>query len=100
MNGLCKCPACKGTGKMGVAVEVHGDGPVKKSGIRITCVYCEGHGTITHLKLSMLHFEQNMWCKCPDREKVDPVYYDDGQHPLVSKHHWRCFACGGVVQIG
>lgn len=40
------------------------------------------------------------WCTCGKSESAGVTFYDDGQHPSVKKHHYRCNACNGIVQIG
>jgi len=74
-----------------------GDGvePVKS---QITCVVCDGTSQVSKRTLERIEFEKNMWCKC-DHE-TGTKYYDDGQHPEIHKHHWRCTSCKQVKQIG
>ena len=65
----------------------------------LDCVVCDGTGEIDEETAEMAEFEKNMWCECGNpSEGVD--FYDDGEHPEISKHHYRCQDCGGVVQIG
>lgn len=41
---------------------------------------------------------EDLWCQCDGIK--DPKYWDDGEHPDLYKHHWRCGDCEKIVQIG
>ena len=42
---------------------------------------------------------ESPWCHCGNpSDKAD--FFDNGQHPKMATHHWRCHDCGGVLQIG
>ena len=94
-----KCTECE-DGKM--TIEMFEGFPRKgEEGTKteIDCVICDGTGEIDEETAEMVEFEKNMWCECGNpSEDVD--FYDDGEHPEISKHHYRCRDCGAVVQIG
>lgn len=84
------CKRCV-DGKIKITVEESG----KKKLVDITCIYCDGTGTQIH------HYaeeEEGFWCKCGNNDNV--TYYDNGKHPKLHKHHYRCNNCDAVVQIG
>lgn len=91
-----KCPKCK-KGKMSITVEMYGV-PNSVEISEIDCVYCNGTGEISEEKNIQLIKEEEMWCKCD--ESTGPKFYDNGEHPDLYKHHYRCTTCGGIVQIG
>ena len=65
------------------------------------CVVCDGTGEIDQETADMVEFERNMWCECEKQKKKHyTVFYEDGEHPEIYKHHYRCPFCDGVVQIG
>lgn len=88
------CPKCKGTGKLKCHVSENG----KQFDVELNCVYCNASGTVSAEELAQIRFEENMWCRCGKSEA--PIFFDDGQHPEVAKHHYRCEHCSHVVQIG
>lgn len=108
------CPKCGGRGK--IKVEVHEGGsthaePTPDGGLRVsllgggtvravelTCVYCEGAGTVSGAALAQIKREDAMWCRC--EHSSGSTHHADGQGPEINKHHWRCDDCGGVTQIG
>lgn len=92
-----KCPKCKGSKQIEISVSVFGsnDAPTKT---KIDCVHCNGTGEVTDIQLEAIEYENNMWCKCEDDH--GSKYYDDGEHPEIHKHHYRCKKCKQVTQIG
>ena len=75
-----------------------GDPNAKMESTTISCVHCEGTGTLTPEQKDVLDYEENMWCKCKEHHGVN--YYEDGEHPDIHKHHYRCRSCKKVTQIG
>ena len=96
-RGVKKCGPCDGTGDMKLNVSEHGSTVVKVSSI--TCVYCDGAGEVSLAQHKQMQAEERMWCKC-DEPSEDADFYDDGEHPELHKHHYRCKNCKGVLQIG
>lgn len=92
-----KCPQCE-NGKMNLTVEVWGQ-PEKTEHTQITCIHCKGTGEVSEEENEAIEFEKNMWCECGNKNDVAD-YYEDGEHPELHKHHYRCRNCQGVVQIG
>ena len=43
---------------------------------------------------------QSDWCSCPLNNLGTSRCYDDGEHPNLHKHHYRCNDCNGITQIG
>ena len=93
-NKHMKCTQCK-DGKMTINVTEYGKEP---KAVEIDCIHCNGSGEIDQATAEAIEYEKNMWCKCD--EHTGPRYYSDGEHPEISKHHYRCTTCDGVVQIG
>ena len=93
-----ECPVCKGSGKMTITLSEWGsDKPDEIS--EISCVHCGGSGNMSDEDLELHNEEVAMWCECGnENDRVD--YYEDGEHPDLHKHHYRCRKCKGVVQIG
>ena len=94
-----KCPTCHGAKKQTLTVTVWrpgGDGPATKQ--EIPCVACDGTGVVSDARLEQVREHAKMWCRCD--EPTEPSFYDDGQHPHLHKHHWRCAVCDGVTQVG
>jgi len=89
------CPRCKGSGKMDLNVS---EGGTMKA-VKITCVTCDGAGEIDQFKYKLYRQEIEMWCRCGN-PSGDVDFYDDGEHPDVQTHHYRCKDCGRVVQVG
>ena len=88
------CPKCKGSGKLDVEVVEAGTSRM----IKLECVYCDGVGRLSDKALEALKAEDAMWCRCG--RSTAPTFYDDGQHPEIHTHHYRCEFCDHVVQIG
>ena len=43
------------------------------------------------------------WCKCGDLSEGVGAFCDDGQRinkHCVDKHHWHCFTCKKLIQVG
>lgn len=92
-----KCTVCQGTGKQTVSYSEYGSGKPPEISEQ-TCYWCKGTGTMTPTMKAVYEAYVNMWCSC--KEKHGVIFYDDGEHPNLSKHHYRCKKCKRVVQIG
>jgi hypothetical protein len=91
-----KCTVCD-NGKITITIKETGKSDQKW----ITdCMECEGTGEITKEQAADIEREKNMWCKCGKSDDAGVTYYNDGEHSELYKHHYRCNACGKVVQIG
>lgn len=93
-----KCPQCK-NGKMSISVSVYGKPKESDTVSEIDCVHCHGTGEVSEEENEAIEFEKNLWCECGNKNDVVD-YYEDGEHPELHKHHYRCRNCKGVVQIG
>jgi len=91
---MVDCPKCKGSGRLPVTVTEAG---VTRK-LDLGCVYCHEVGKLTPEALEALKAEDAMWCQC-GKSKA-PIFFDDGEHPEIHKHHYRCEFCDHVVQIG
>ena len=89
------CPRCKGKGKMDLAVHEGGVAEV----VEITCITCDGDGEIGKFQHKLYQQEVEMWCNCGNPSN-DGVFVDDGEDPVIGKHHWNCKDCGKVLQVG
>jgi RecJ-like exonuclease len=101
---LTDCPRCKGSGKITLHVTTIAVGakPAEETS-RIPCRDCHGSGKVTPEEAerirSFIEAYKEIWCRCGNPSgQVD--FYDDGEHPEISKHHYRCRDCGKVTQIG
>ena len=93
-----KCPTCEGSGKQSLTVKMWGS-KEPENVMPITCVVCKGTGTLGATEIRQLEAEKKMWCTCGNKSgEVD--FFDDGAHPQIHKHHYRCRECGKVTQIG
>ena len=93
-----QCTICEGSGKQTVTISTFGE-PENDTSFESNCIGCDGEGEVTEEQAALIEFEKNMWCKCGNpSEDVD--FYDDGEHPEITKHHYRCKDCKKVVQIG
>jgi hypothetical protein len=46
-------------------------------------------------------YNNDRWCLCLEDPPIEKwLYFEDAQHSVVHKHHWRCTICGGILQIG
>jgi hypothetical protein len=46
-----------------------------------------------------IYYDNSKWCEC--EEDIQPcTFHDDGTHPEVDKHHYRCKTCKKLTQIG
>ena len=88
------CPGCE-NGKINVTV--HNCGSITQ--IKWDCTWCHGTGQLDNERMQAYNDFKNVWCKC-EGDDLDIQYYEDGEHPQLSKHHYRHRACGKVVQIG
>ena len=96
MKTLHTCPSCT-KGKITITMEEWGK-PETKTETIMNCLDCDGSGEVSQEDLDDIEYEKNMWCKCDG--DTPTKFYDDGVHPEISKHHWRCKPCGKVKQIG
>lgn len=100
MSELEKCPACDGTGKMSIKfMEFSSKGVKTNPPVAIDCIWCKGIGTVDKKQLAEMESYAKMWCKC-DNPSEEADLSEDGEHPDLIKHHWRCSNCGKVKQIG
>jgi len=81
---------CNGTGIINITF----------NGIKeeLDCFSCETTGEVSVEIREAQEFERNMWCKCG--YTGNEVRWEDGEHPELHKHHYRCKRCNGVTQIG
>lgn len=91
------CPTCKGKKEQTIKVVTVG---VKDSddSFKMKCSDCNGTGVVNKEQSELIDFRNNMWCECEDDHGV--VFYDDGVHPEIEKHHYRCKKCNKVTQLG
>jgi hypothetical protein len=99
------CPSCQGSGKK--SIELIEIGTETKSSVSsISCIDCDGDGTVTEEKFQQIqegneYYEKAM-CTCDNPH--DDTYYvpdNDGSNgEWFLKHHWVHKKCGKVVQIG
>lgn len=93
------CPQCSGACRISVEVtEIASGGHRKKSSVDMKCITCDGAGKVSASVVAALKREQEMWCSCAS--PGEPQYFADGDDLEIWKHHWRCRACGKVLQIG
>jgi len=93
------CPTCKGSGYQTITVIDH----TKENGRsshQTKCSLCEGRKVVDQATFDIHNLEMAMWCDCPEDTILHSTYFDDGEHPNVFKHHWRCKICGKITQIG
>ena len=87
-----KCHHCDGTGILNITVH---EGPTVEN-VTLDCVFCNKTGELTQEQLDE---ENNFWCKCGNKSGIT-MFYEDGEHPEVTKHHVRCGDCLKVTQVG
>lgn len=46
-----------------------------------------------------IYEDDSKWCSCKTPSYDNMKFYDDGEHPELYKHHYRC-QCGKIYQIG
>jgi hypothetical protein len=94
------CPCCKG-GKVQhlTGVEVTVKGTQEMPPVDISCVWCNGTGEVGPEVIREHRFYSTMWCKCGN-PSGKTVFFNDGEHTEISKHHYRCYDCKKVTQIG
>lgn len=93
------CPCCKGGKVQHLTVHsitVDGRTTEHKD---VPCIWCHGTGSVTGTVYQQWQFERNMWCKCGN-PSGKTVFFNDGEHLEISKHHYRCYDCKKVTQIG
>jgi hypothetical protein len=102
---MSTCTICEGTGKQTVHSSILSfDEKAKvwrsiaEPPVKITCVGCGGTGRMTAAQEAVAKYEREMWCQCGAPMGVR--FYDDNEHPVLTKHHYRCLVCRGVTQIG
>lgn len=74
--------------------------PGAESEFSFSCFECEGTGKVSPETLKRMKREAAIWCSCDEPDFDGALFFDDGDHPEILKHHWRCPACDGVLQIG
>lgn len=96
-----KCSVCKGAGKQTITARtlVKGGSWKKEPPVTIPCLGCKGTGEMTQEQADALRTYEEMWCRCGN-PSGESSFYDDGEHPGLAKHHYRCVDCGRVTQIG
>lgn len=102
MSKSVTCPSCEGKKTITMVMTSVFSKPEDRTegkSTTITCVTCDGKGTVSPAMAKQLEEEMAMWCECEEPSKQTD-FYDDGEHPELSKHHYRCQKCKGVVQIG
>jgi hypothetical protein len=93
-----ECTACK-NGVQTITECFPFDDDREDEEFEIDCVVCDGVGRISEAEKKAIDEHQADWCKCKNIDgTVD--FYDDGEHPKCSKHHYRHRKCGGIFQIG
>lgn len=99
------CPTCKGA-KIQVCTLVDHTvgGSPKESKFEIPCVRCDGTGEDIG---KIFQEDLAVWCvDCPADGQIlysadGDCNWSPGDVPCrVTKHHWHCSVCGGIVQIG
>lgn len=97
-NAMVNCPDCKGKGKITVTITEAGKKGEKKW---VTdCLTCQGVGKVTKEKNKAYKDYLNMWCECENSPIEAWTFHDDGEHPVIQKHHYRCGICHKITQIG
>lgn len=100
MAKLIDCRWCSGTGEQSMETTVISARGTEKSVTKIGCNICKGSGKLTKRYADQItNITDEFWCKCSDPHD-DFDFYDDGEHPDCSKHHYRCKQCGKVFQVG
>lgn len=69
----------------------------------ITCVWCDGRGSVPNGTRARREAEDKLWCKCPAETQTFGSYPRDGEcrvEGCYHKHHVHCGTCGKVSQIG
>lgn len=94
------CPCCKG-GKVqhitGVEITVNGSRDLPP--VDVPCVWCDGEGVVDSKVVREHQFYRTMWCTCGN-PSAKTVFFNDGEDAEISKHHYRCYDCRKVTQIG
>ena len=94
------CPCCQGAKVQHVTgTEVTAEGTRQLEPVDIPCVWCDGQGLVGAKGLLQHQAYQALWCRC-DHPSGKTVFFNDGEHPDLSKHHYRCYDCKRVTQIG
>lgn len=98
-----KCLSCKGKGTVEVTMHTLTNGQANKYIQHWGCPRCDdGVMSLQQRAEFEAHMQEiqawhKMWCQCRSKHTR---FYDDGEHPEIHKHHWRCRSCGKIVQIG
>jgi len=92
------CPACQGSAKQTITVHQIVENVMTVKDEKVTCVWCNGEGKLSSDRIAIYMMYAEMWCKC--HGETPTVFYKDGEHPDLFKHHYRCGVCGKVKQIG
>jgi hypothetical protein len=92
-----ECPKCHGEKEITITVT---DPKGNVTTPRLTCIWCDGEGTVSDERLAMIKAEEDMWCTC-EKPSEDWDYHPDGEPGAKCyKHHYTCQNCGGVTQTG
>lgn len=95
-----ECTACEGTGKQTTTITTIERGkPPKVERSEDVCFWCKGTKRLTRERMLLMVEAHAMWCECGN-PSGEVQFYDNGQHPKLWKHHYRCAGCGKVTQIG
>lgn len=97
------CPTCNATGNLTVhATTIDSNGSHPHEPVELTCVSCKGKKTVPEAYGQALKEMNESWCECSraDQDRYGVEFYDNGEHPDLHKHHYRCVSCKKIVQIG
>lgn len=92
------CKTCNGKKVQTIVNTLTSEGWHEDDPVEIDCISCNGKGYMNKKELNFYNHYNNIWCKCENSS--GSKYYDDNEHEEVSKHHYRCYDCGKVTQIG
>lgn len=92
-----KCPQCKGRSTVALTVTTCGQKGEEK--IDLPCPACKGLGSVSLAEKKIYEAQLAMWCRCGN-PSGDVDFFDDGEHPDMYKHHYRCKDCGKITQVG
>jgi len=91
-----KCPQCKGSKTLNVAISEKGK---EDNTLEVPCPTCEGSGQVTKEEADSWNDAMNLWCSCGNPSK-NTQYIPDNVSSVCNKHHWVCDDCGKIVQVG
>ena len=98
-----QCPNCNGKGTYPVVAKMFSkNGWEDQEPVNMPCKVCNETGKVTQEHLDELkrsaEERKKLWCSCKEDYGVN--YFENGQHPDLHKHHYRCMKCKKIVQIG